>query len=651
MERFTRDLQGKRVSEESDRLQVCWERSNLAARLRPADGDMATEAVPPEVSPWDAPLTPSYPPALSPGTKRATGRSETGGDSYSDAPGPLLAGKWMLKRSEHLKRWNKRWVSLDATGARLTFRVSPGDAKALSHVPLEDLRGASVSSVNFHGNKSYAGRCVLLETKHADPESDASRAVFLVAETPADASRWVADVRALVPPPVLREHTDGLHDDARLSPAAAPPTPALVAAVPRRSAFVSSETSAATSSSASDAGTPMSDTSSSFVVASGGSKGSGGSGGSDTSARSSHRESHVTSSSAATGSSSRGASRWRLDFAKTNAKSKAPSATLALAAEELQATRSATHAQMAQMQEMTRAALEAKDASLRATQESVAGTKAAAAEASRRADVTQARLDEKSAEAASLRRELEDVKAAAALASDLARARLARADALERELGVRLATAEARGDAMADARDAAEAAGKQTADALRADLEAAGVSALRAATEAEASLDAARRRIEALEFKNLELERLRGWKGVFGGAKALSTSSKKSRDDENETLSVANRTRDDENRNDAPLLARRNSAFESLSARRGRGSSSSSSSSVPRAYRRGGGGDSGGGFVAAATAAAAAAEASTPEAAATARRRLFEYGLIAPPTPADVIHNLDSPGAHGCKQM
>ena len=80
-------------------VQVCWEHSNLAARLRPADGDMATEAVPPEVSPWDAPLTPSYPPALSPGTKRATGRSETGGDSYSDAPGPLLAGRWMLKRA------------------------------------------------------------------------------------------------------------------------------------------------------------------------------------------------------------------------------------------------------------------------------------------------------------------------------------------------------------------------------------------------------------------------------------------------------------------------------------------------------------------------------------------------------------------------
>ena len=73
---------------------------------------MATVTVPPDVSPWDAPVTPSYPPALSPGTKRATGRAETGGDSRGCA---LPYNRWeMLKRSEHLKRWNKRWVSLDA---------------------------------------------------------------------------------------------------------------------------------------------------------------------------------------------------------------------------------------------------------------------------------------------------------------------------------------------------------------------------------------------------------------------------------------------------------------------------------------------------------------------------------------------------------
>ena len=609
---------------------------------------MATETVPPDVSPWDAPLTPSYPPALSPGTKRATGRSETGGDSYADAPGPLLAGRWMLKRSEHLKRWNKRWVSLDAAGARLTFRASPGDAKALSHVAVEDLRGASVSSVNFHGNTSYAGRCVFLERKHADPESDASRGVFLVAETPADASRWVADVRALVPPPSAETRSGSIQDDTiRLSPAAAPPTPALVASVPRRApaSVASSSASAASSASRansasrtppsarpSDAATSRELSSVSrprFVAAS------------DEPTRAGRALAGAvlasSSSSAAPAAPGGGAtSRW-FDFAakKPSSRESASAAELALAAEELQATASATHAQMAQMQEMTREALEAKDAALRATRESLDGARAAVAEARRRAESTQARLEEKAAEAASLRRELEDVKAAASLAADLARARLSRADAVERELGARLASAEARGDALAKARDAAEAAGKRAADALRADLEAAGTSALRAAAEAEASLNAARRRAEALERENLELERLRGWKGVFGGARALSSSSKKTRD---KGGCVILETRGDEIRNGAPLT---------FAAR-----ASSSVSPAPVGYRRGIAGEvSGGGFVAAATAAVNTTDASTPEAVATARRRLFEYGLIAPPTPADVIQTLDSPGMHGCRQM
>ena len=614
---------------------------------------MATETVPPDVSPWDAPLTPSYPPALSPGTKRATGRSETGGDSYADAPGPLLAGRWMLKRSEHLKRWNKRWVSLDAAGARLTFRASPGDAKALSHVAVEDLRGASVSSVNFHGNTSYAGRCVFLERKHADPESDASRGVFLVAETPADASRWVADVRALAPPPSAR---GSLPDDTiRLSPAAAPPTPALVASVPRRAPASAASSSAASSASSapsasraeSSSRTPSSSASASdaatpreFFAASGeptrAERARAVSAVSAVSARASRPGPVLASASSSAASAATGggaASRW-FDFAAKNiapaSRAKKSAAELALAAEELQATASATHAQMAEMREMTRDALDAKDATLRATQESLAGARAAAAEARRRAESTQSRLEEKAAEAASLRRELEDVKAAAALASDLARTRLSRADALERELRARLASAEARGDAMADARDAAEAAGKRAADALRADLEAAGVSALRAAAEAEASLDAARRRAEALERENLELERLRGWKGVFGGARALVSekASERRRDEGAVVLASVSR---DADRNDAPLLARGPAS---------RGSGARASSSV-----------SGGGFAAATAAAAAAADASTPEAAATARRRLFEYGLVAPPTPADVIHNLDSPGAHECRQM
>lgn len=604
---------------------------------------MATVTVPPDVSPWDAPLTPSYPPALSPGTKRATGRAETGGDSYADAPGPTLAGMWMLKRSEHLKRWNKRWVSLDAAGARLTFRASPGVAKALSHVAVEHIRGASVSSVNFHGNKSYAGRCVRLERKHADPESDASREVFLVAATSADANGWVTDVRALVAErdPSTREGFD-TDDKIRLSPVAAPPTPALVAERdPRRApASASSAASASRSSSSfsSDASTPAdferSNASRSAFEATSGTAAN------DADAPSARVASVASLTSA----------RW-FDFAKSgtkktaSARARSSAENSERAAEELQATASATHAQMAQVREMAREAREAKDAELRATRESVAGARAAATEARRRADVTQTRLEEKAAEAASLRRELEDVKAAAALASELARARLARADALERELGARLAAAEARGDALAEARDAAEAAGTQAAEALRADLHAAGVSALRAATEAEASLDAARRRVEALEREKLELERLRGWKGVF--ARPARRCAKKTRTNEGFSFSVENLENFD-NRNDAPLLADAPPASEVFAAR-----VSPQSSSAPRGYRGNGVGSarSGGGFVAAATAASAPADASTPEAAATARRRLFEYGLVAPPTPADILQTLDSPGAHGCRQM
>lgn len=623
---------------------------------------MATVTVPPDVSPWDAPLTPSYPPALSPGTKRATGRAETGGDSYADAPCPTIAGMWMLKRSEHLKRWNKRWVSLDAAGARLTFRASPGVAKALSHVAVEHIRGAFVSSVNFHGNKSYAGRCVCLERKHADPESDASREVFLVAATRADANEWVAKVRALV----AERNPIDTDDAIRLSPVAAPPTPALVnERDPRRApASASSSASAASASAASssfssDAGTPvlknleLSNASRSAFEAT-----------SDTAANDadapSARVASVASRSRTTpradgaGDASLSSARW-FDFTKSGTKTTFPSRrhlarssaeNSKLDAEELQATASATHAQMAHVREMAREAREAKDAELRATRESVAGARAAAAEARRRADVTQTRLEEKAAEAASLRRELEDVKAAAALAAELARARLARADALEHTLNARLAAAEARGDALAEARDAAEAAGTQAADALRADLHAAGVSALRAATEAEASLDAARRRVEALEREKLELERLRGWKGVFARG-ARKKTQKKTQTREGFSFSVENF----ENRNDAPLLADAPSSSEGFAARGEH--HRASSSSAPRGYRGNGGGSarSGGGFVAAATAASAPADASTPEAAATARRRLFEYGLVAPPTPADILQTLDSPGAHGCRQM
>ena len=69
---------------------------------------------------------------------------------------------------------------------------------------------ANVSSHNFHGNQSYFRCCVHVETRGQALE----RGYFLVATSPDEASRWVADLRALA----------ALEDPAPApSPAAEPP--------------------------------------------------------------------------------------------------------------------------------------------------------------------------------------------------------------------------------------------------------------------------------------------------------------------------------------------------------------------------------------------------------------------------------------------
>ena len=192
--------------------------------------------VPPVHDEEDAPLTPSYHPPMSPGMKRATGRS---GTSVGDE-GPLRSGRWMLRRSEYLKQWYKRWVVLDTSGALITFTSTPKDDAAISSVAVSDVRCApdrlraarpttpsprarepsrqrntgversfspppsgaaltppapscpprsvTISSHNFHGNVAYAESCVYVETRGNE------RGVFLVARTPEEAKRWVRDL-------------------------------------------------------------------------------------------------------------------------------------------------------------------------------------------------------------------------------------------------------------------------------------------------------------------------------------------------------------------------------------------------------------------------------------------------------------------------
>ena len=64
----------------------------------------------------------------------------------------MADGLWMLKRSEHLKRWKRRWFQADASGDIVEIRGDKAEAKTRSTISLADVRSATVSSTNFHGD-------------------------------------------------------------------------------------------------------------------------------------------------------------------------------------------------------------------------------------------------------------------------------------------------------------------------------------------------------------------------------------------------------------------------------------------------------------------------------------------------------------------
>ena len=101
----------------------------------------------------------------------------------------MADGLWMLKRSEHLKRWKRRWFQADASGDIVEIRGDKAEAKTRSTISLADVRSATVSSTNFHGDSDMKGCCVYLEL------GTPWRAVFLVADSPAKADAFVNDVR------------------------------------------------------------------------------------------------------------------------------------------------------------------------------------------------------------------------------------------------------------------------------------------------------------------------------------------------------------------------------------------------------------------------------------------------------------------------
>ena len=479
-------------------------------------------------------------------------RVKTRGSAWKRTPpagGPLADGLWMLKRSEHLKRWKRRWFQADASGDIVEIRGDKAEAKTRSTISLADVRSATVSSTNFHGDSDMKGCCVYLEL------GTPWRAVFLVADSPAKADAFVNDVRmragldqslatlprAFTPAVKTKGTVPAMSQEAAnallapgLTPVRAPATPSPNAS--RQQPAARTPGSPLTVSAIANEASPAS------------SAGSARSGLANDSAR--------TPSTANSGASKKVGVGW---FGKPSLAS-----SIASVAEQFSKSTDLSQEKMNDMTRMMEGAMRAKDEQLSATNRLLEAECTVAREARGRADALQKRLEEKSAQLdrrtqelasekisasalrmkydsvretaeeetaradeaeaslARVRRELDDAVRELAetrqKADDTQRAlmeegallqeRHARAVATERELRESLDAAERRGDQLA--RETAEL--KQRAADLDQDLSNAEDRAVAAADKAAKELEAERKKVAEL----LHVVRTkRGFLGMF----------------------------------------------------------------------------------------------------------------------------------------
>ena len=461
----------------------------------------------------------------------------------------MADGLWMLQRSEHLKRWKRRWFQADASGDIVEIRGDKAEAKTRSTISLADVRSATVSSTNFHGDSDMKGCCVYLEL------GTPWRAVFLVADSPAKADAFVNDVRmragldqslatlprAFTPAVKTKGAVPAMSQEAAnallapgLTPVRAPATPSPNAS--RQQPALRTPGSPLTVSAIANEASPAS------------SAGSARSGLANDSAR--------TPSTANSGASKKVGVGW---FGKPSLAS-----SIASVAEQFSKSTDLSQEKMNDMTRMMEGAMRAKDEQLSATNRLLEAECTVAREARGRADALQKRLEEKSAQLdrrtqelasekisasalrmkydsvretaeeataradeaeaslARVRRELDDAVRELAetrqKADDTQRAlmeegallqeRHARAVATERELRESLDAAERRGDQLA--RETAEL--KQRAADLDQDLSNAEDRAVAAADKAAKELEAERKKVAEL----LHVVRTkRGFLGMF----------------------------------------------------------------------------------------------------------------------------------------
>jgi len=107
----------------------------------------------------------------------------------NSASGRTLLQGPLLKRSETLRKWNERWVTLDPTTGKLEYRVRRNDLQPKGSIIFDANSTITVSPINFHGLQKYDGCCFYIGTPQ-------KKEYFLCAETAGAAKAWVATLRA-----------------------------------------------------------------------------------------------------------------------------------------------------------------------------------------------------------------------------------------------------------------------------------------------------------------------------------------------------------------------------------------------------------------------------------------------------------------------
>eukprot|EP00899_Mesostigma_viride_P013767 jgi/Mesvir1/22391/Mv17882-RA.1 len=107
-------------------------------------------------------------------------------------PATLLISGYLLKRSDTIRRWNKRWCSLDPTLGRIEYRVNQNDRQPKGYMNFDGTTTVIVSPMNLHGGPEYEGCCIYFTVPRARKE------YFLAAETPELATEWVNKIWAVV---------------------------------------------------------------------------------------------------------------------------------------------------------------------------------------------------------------------------------------------------------------------------------------------------------------------------------------------------------------------------------------------------------------------------------------------------------------------